>query len=99
MNTWLAGSARESDDESEDQASTRLERIQGALGRFVDFETVRVVNLSPSTKRVYIAVKYEKGAAWMSFDCFKADKEWIVMRLDFQTNANLILPPNILGGQ
>ena len=35
----------------------------------------------------------------MSFDCYKADKEWIIVRFDFQTNANIILPPNILGGK
>jgi hypothetical protein len=44
-------------------------------------------------------VKFEKGVAWMGFDCFLPDKEWIVTRFEFNTNASLVLPPNILGGQ
>jgi len=99
LDAWLAGSARETDDDFQDQVAARMNRIQGFFGRTVGFETIRVVNLSPSTQRVYAAVKFEKGVAWMSFDCFKPDKEWIITRFDFQTNANIVLPPNILGGQ
>jgi hypothetical protein len=57
------------------------------------------VQFSKSTQRIYVAAKFEKGVAWMSFDCFKSEKDWIITRLDFETNANLILPANILGGQ
>lgn len=99
IDAWLAGSARETDDDFQDQVAARMNRVQGFFGRPMGFETIRVVPLSPSTQRVYVAAKFEKGVAWMSFNCFKPDKEWIITRLDFQTNANVVLPPNILGGQ
>jgi len=57
------------------------------------------VPLTASTERVYAAVKFEKGVAWIAFDCYRADKSWIVVRFDFASSANLIVPPNILGGQ
>ena len=98
MDAWLAGSARDND-EVQDRASTRMTSIQGLFGRVLGYELVRTVILSPSTRRVYAAVKFEKGVAWMSFDCYKPDKDWIIARFDFGTNANLVLPPNILGGQ
>ncbi|MEA3211105.1 MAG: hypothetical protein QOE70_4162 [Chthoniobacter sp.] len=98
MGVWLAGSARDTDDDW-DRATAKMESIQNTFGRMLGYEVIRIVVLSPSTQRVYAAVKFEKGVAWMSFDCYKPLKVWIVARFDFGTNANLILPPNILGGK
>jgi hypothetical protein len=98
MGVWLAGSSRELDQDQE-FATARLNQIQGKRGRMMGHEIVRVVSLTPSTVRVYAVVKYEKGIVWMSFDCYLAGKDWIIDRFDCSTNANQILPPNILGGQ
>lgn len=98
MGVWLAGSARDNDDE-QDRATAKMSSIQGIFGRMLGYELIRVVMLSPSTKRAYAAVKFERGVAWMSFDCYRPGKDWIISRFDFGTNANLVLPPNILGGQ
>jgi hypothetical protein len=98
MAVWMAGSSREFDQDQE-IATGRLNQIQGRRGRVLGHEIVRLVSLTPSTVRVYAVVKYEKGIAWMSFDCYLAGKDWIIDRFDFSTNANQILPPNILGGQ
>jgi hypothetical protein len=98
MSVWLAGSAKEND-EDQDRAVAKMNSVQGAFGRMTGYEVVRVVFLSPSTQRVYTAVKYEKSVAWMSFDCYRPGKDWIISRFDYATNANLVLPPSILGGQ
>jgi hypothetical protein len=98
MGVWFAGSARDNDDD-QDRATAKLSSLQGLFGRMLGYELIRVVPLSPSTKRVYAAVKFDKGVAWMSFDCYRAEKDWIISRFDLGTNANLVLPPNILGGQ
>ena len=98
MAVWFAGSAREND-EVQDRASAKMTSIQGLFGRVLGYELIRTVLLSVSTERVYVAVKFEKGVAWMSFDCYKPETKWIICRFDFGTNANLVLPPNILGGQ
>ena len=99
VNSWFAGSARENDGGLQDEAVARLERVGSWLGSMFDYELVRNVPLSASTRRVYLAVKYQKGVAWMWFDCYRPGDQWIVTRFDFSTNANNILPPNILGGQ
>ncbi len=98
MNVWMAGSARETDAE-QGQAVAKLNGVQGVFGRMVGYEIVRSVPLSPSTRRVYAAVKFEKGVAWISFDCYHTGADWIISRFDFATNANVVLPPSILGGQ
>ena len=99
VDAWLAGSARENDDDYQDAVRARLDRVRGRYGQYLGFEVVRAIDLSRSTKRCYLAVKFEKGIGWMSFDCYKPADNWIVTRFDFQTNANLVFPQNILGGQ
>ena len=98
MAAWFAGSSKENDDD-QDRAAARLNNMQTTFGRFSGYEILRSVPLTTSTERVYAAVKFEKGVAWISFDCYRPGKVWIVVRFDFATNANLVLPPNILGGQ
>jgi hypothetical protein len=99
IDAWLIGSARETDDDFQDAVRARLERVRGRYGLYLGFEAVRAVDLSRSTRRCYLAVKFEKGIGWMSFDCYKPAETWIITRFDFQTNVNLVFPPNILGGQ
>ena len=98
MSAWFAGSAQENDAE-QDRAAANLNNAQTYYGRYIGYEVLRSVPLTGSTERVYAAVKFEKGVAWIAFDCYRPDKTWIVVRFDFATNANLVLPPNILGGQ
>ncbi|MDB6151635.1 MAG: hypothetical protein JWL90_88 [Chthoniobacteraceae bacterium] len=99
FNAWLSGSAIESEDDLQDQVVRRMGKVQSVFGRMIGYEIIRAITLSFSTRRVYAVAKFEKGAAWMSFDCYKPGTEWIIPRLDFNTNANLVMPPNILGGQ
>lgn len=99
VNAWFTGSARESDGGIQDDAVARLGRVQGWLGPMTGYELIRSVTLSRSTRRVYMVVKFEKGVAWMAFDCYLPEKDWIVTRFEFNTHATQILPPNILGGQ
>jgi hypothetical protein len=99
FNVWLSGSSIETDDDLQDQVVKRMGRVQASFGQMIGYEIIRAISLSASTRRVYAVAKFEKGAAWMSFDCYKPGTEWIIPRLDFNTNANLVLPPNILGGQ
>ena len=99
VNSWFAGSARETEGGLQDEAVDRLNRVSTWLGSMFDYELVRSVPLSASTRRVYLAVKYQKGVAWMWFDCYRPGEQWIVTRFDFSTNANNVLPENILGGQ
>ena len=98
MTAWFAGSAKENDAD-QDRAAANLNNAQSYYGRYIGYEVLRSVPLTGSTERVYAAVKFEKGVAWIAFDCYRPDKSWIVVRFDFASNANLIVPPNILGGQ
>lgn len=99
IDAWLAGSVRETDDRYQDEAAQHMNYCFGVMGRVTGFEPVRTVVLSPSTRRIYTVAKFEKGVGWMSFDCYRPGKAWIVCRFAFDTNPSLILPPGLLGGE
>jgi hypothetical protein len=98
IDTWLAGSAWETDDRFQDEAAERMNACLRVMGRAVGYEPVRTVTLSPSTRRVYAVVKFQKGVGWMAFDCYQPAQEWIVCRFSFHTVPSLILPPALLAG-
>ena len=97
INDWLKGSPFEASDK--DHGSRRMTSVESIYGRMVGFELFRTVRLTPSTRRVYILVKFEKGAAWMSFECYKPVTAWIILKFDFSTKADEIVPPDLLAGQ
>jgi len=60
------------------------------------FETIRIVPVSPSLQRVYVLLKYERGPAYLSFDCYKPDANWIIPRMNYDIKPEAILPERLL---
>lgn len=57
------------------------------------------VETSPSLRRVYLIIRFEKGPLYASFDCYKPGVEsWILPQCDFNTKANLVFPPSLIAG-
>ena len=98
VDAWMKGSPFEAADK--DQVTEKIRQAESTRGPIAGYELLRIVKLTPSTRRVYVAVKYQKGVAWMFFDCYRLATDWIVARFDFSTKADEIVPAeNILGGQ
>jgi len=97
VDAWLKGSAFETADK--DQVTGKMSHVETTCGRFIGYEQMRTVRLTPSTERVYVLAKFNKGVAWMFFDYYRPATDWIVVRFDFSTRADEVLPPNMLGGQ
>ncbi|MGB8352667.1 MAG: hypothetical protein WCD79_02140 [Chthoniobacteraceae bacterium] len=96
VDAWLKGSPFAAGDK--DLVTEKIKRVESSYGAVAGYELLRIVKLTPSTQRVYLAVKYEKGVAWMFFDCYRPTTEWIVASFDFSTKADEIVPTSILGG-
>ena len=93
LNVWVKGSALEFDCPPDGFAA-----IEKTYGRMIGFETIRVVPVSASMERVYILVKYERGPAYFSFDCYKADSDWIIPMMSYNTKPAAVLPERMLVG-
>ncbi len=53
--------------------------------------------LSPSMRRVFLILPFEKGPLFASFDCYKPSDAWIVPQVNFKTKANQGFPPSMVG--
>lgn len=94
---WLKGSPLDEDHSTANKISDTLARIEHEYGRMIGSEPIRVVPVAPSLRRVYVLLKFEKGPAYGVFDCYRAEKDWIVSTLDFNTKAAAIVPANVSG--
>ena len=94
VETWQKGSVREGFSFVE-EFFAQTEKL---YGRVLGFETIRVVPVSASMQRVYILLKYERGPAYLSFDCYKPDSNWIIPRMNCDTKPEAVLPERLLAG-
>jgi hypothetical protein len=95
--TWLRGSPVENSGALEQMAAA-VTPIEAAYGRMVGYEVVRVVPVSPSVRRVYAVLRYERGPLYAYFDCYRAASGWVIPTLLTHTQASQILPADLLAG-
>jgi hypothetical protein len=88
---WVQGSSLENELPADAFAG-----IEKAYGRMIGYETIRVTQVCPSMQRVYMLVKYERGPAYFSFDCYKTEKDWIIPIMSYNTKPAAILPERML---
>jgi len=97
IEAWIKGSAVETDRRLRDQIANTLQQTEMLYGKLLGWELVRVVPITASFRRVYAALKYERGPLWAAFDCYEANA-WILADVQFHTSAKEVLPTSILSG-
>lgn len=95
---WLAGSPV-SNPATTEQMVASLAPIEAAYGRVIGHEILRVVSVSPSLRRVYAVVRYERGPLFVLFDCYRTSNDWIIPMFLTNTKASDILPASLLSGE
>lgn len=98
MAIWLKGSPVENDAATKGSINGYMANIETSYGKMIGYEIIRVVPISPSCRRVYLVIKHEKGPVFYAFDCYKANGDWIVPTIDFNTRPKEVLPSQILSG-
>ena len=93
---WLEGSPVSNPATIEQMLAT-LGPIEGAYGTIVGHEIVRVVSVSPSVRQVYGIIRYERGPLFVSFQCYRAGKDWIIPMLLSNTRITEVFPASLLG--
>lgn len=92
LRAWVDGGPLDSDEFVAAQASG-LHRIEAFYGKYKGYEPIRVQAITPRLKAVYLAMYFEKGAAFCYLLCFKADgSRWVVSDFDGSTSPRRILP-------
>lgn len=98
MAVWLKDSPIETDTTTRINVAGGLAQIATAYGKMIGYEVLRNVSIAPSLRRIYVLGKFEKGPVFFAFDCYKADKNWTLPLINFNTKPNAILPESMLNG-
>lgn len=95
---WIKGSPMDKEGGGGKTLGRLLTQIEGEYGKMIGFEPVRVVTVSPSIRRVYVVLKFEKGPAFFAFDCFNAGETWIIPTLEAHTKMSTVFPSALISG-
>jgi hypothetical protein len=95
---WLEGSPV-SNPATTEQMVASLAPVEAAYGNVIGHETLRVVPVSASVRRVYGIIRYERGPLFIAFDCYWTGKDWIIPMFLTNTKAAEILPASLLAGE
>jgi hypothetical protein len=98
LEVWLQGSPMDGEEGPEASLRGLLGQIEKAYGKMIGFEPVRTVNFSASVRRVYLVLRFEKGPAYIAFDCYKQGEKWTIPSLDVNTKVTQVFPPAIISG-
>jgi hypothetical protein len=93
---WLKGSPLESDKTTMMNLKGAFTQIESMYGKATGYELFRTTEISQSTTRVYVEIRYEKGPLFVFFDCYKSSNGWIIPMMKFHTEADKILPEDLL---
>ena len=63
-----------------------------AFGHYRSYELIEAKEVCRTSRVFYLAVNYERGAAFLSFVAFKASKDWVVQNLEFNVRPDVIMP-------
>ena len=92
IKAWIKGSALEGNPAVLTQANV-LRQIQDFYGNPVGWDIVKEYEAGPRTRIDYIALNFEKGAAYAKFQMYQTDGgAWIVTSFIFNTEANQVFP-------
>jgi hypothetical protein len=92
INVWCKGSPMEADLTNRMTTASNLTKFEGAYGKYIGWELVKVYTLTPSTKVVFAVAKFERGPLWLAFSCYKATDTWNIPTLGMAADSMKILP-------
>ncbi|MGE0267020.1 MAG: hypothetical protein AB7S78_01010 [Candidatus Omnitrophota bacterium] len=92
---WLAGSPMEGDKDALSQANI-LRQIEGFYGKYTGFESIKEVEITPSSRLQYIQINYEKGPLFTYFLTYKTGETWVVINFKFHTEPDSIFPSEVV---
>ena len=95
IKAWLIGSPAEGEKIALSQASS-FQQVESLYGNYTGFDLIKIVTLTPKIKLIYLEMNFKKGPVFGNFCCYRAESGWIVASLNFQTEAEKVIPAKIL---
>jgi len=82
--------------EQADQQGQIFQQIEQRYGAYLSFSMIGVLDVTRSTKIVYLSMDFERGPAFFAFQCYRSADGWKVVALDYNLLARQIVPFDLL---
>jgi hypothetical protein len=92
VKAWIKGSPVEGSREALSQSNI-LRQVQDFYGPYKGFHVIRVRNLTPTTRVIYLVLDFEKGPLFTKFTAYRSEAGWILVNFNFNTKEEQVLPP------
>ncbi len=73
-----------------------FQQIEQRYGAYLSFSLIGVLDVTRSTKIVYLSMDFERGPAFFAFQCYRTADGWKVVALDYNLLARQIVPFDLL---
>lgn len=96
---WIKGSGLEGSKEALSQANV-LRQVEEFYGEYQGFDIIRDHEMSPRVHMIVFVMNYEKGPLFSRFQSYLSDSgKWVATEFKLHTEANMILPNNVVFGR
>ncbi len=92
VDTWFQGGILERNERAKSAAEQRLKRLAGILGNYRSYELIETREIGRTSQFLYLTLNFERGALYARFLVCRADQQWVVQILDFDTQPEAIMP-------
>lgn len=75
---------------------TSLEQIDELLGQATGYDLVKLFDIGPNLRQVYIVIRYDKQPLYARFLAYRPAREWKVNSVDWNTDATKVFPGSLL---
>lgn len=89
---WIKDSPIDGSKEALSQANS-LRQIQDFYGAYQSFEVISAYEIGHRTRIFYLTLNFENGPLFAKFVVYQSNHRWILTSFNFNTKAELILPP------
>ena len=96
MAVWLKDSPAAADTRDVLDLEALLDEMATFRGKMAGYEVIKTVVFSPSSERVYLLLKLEKGPLYLALDCYRTPAgAWIIPLIGFNVRPEKVLPETL----
>ncbi len=89
--TWRQGGLLERDNLVSERAE-RFNTMANLLGNYRGYDLVDAKEIGKSSRILYLSIHFDRGAMYARFLVYRAEKDWVVQNMDFNTRPEAIMP-------
>lgn len=88
---WRKGGPLEGEKDATAQTEN-FRQMERSFGHYRSYELIETKDIAKSSKIIYLAMNFERGASFARFLVYRTRKDWIVQDMDFDTKPEAIMP-------